>query len=68
VKTLIPKLWTLEDCSDRKLNKNSFFSGFADSSNTHGKVRRKTSLYIYKNKDGNPSTKSKRHVDANLDT
>jgi hypothetical protein len=25
-------------------------------------------MYIYKNKDGNPSTKSTRHVDANANT
>jgi hypothetical protein len=29
---------------------------------------RKRPIYIYINKDGNPSTKSTRHVDANVNT
>jgi len=33
-----------------------------------GKTSKKKNLCIYMNKDGNPSTKSTRHVNANVNT
>jgi hypothetical protein len=32
------------------------------------KIKKLNTLHIYKNKDGNPSTKSTKHVEANVNT
>jgi hypothetical protein len=63
---LIPKLWTLEDCSDRKLNKTASSQVFLILLTLMEKREEKPDIYI--DKDGNPSSKSTRHVDANVDT